>query len=401
MVNALLTTLIALVLAYLISEIFRRFGLPRVIGQILAGVVLGFPIIKGLLFTNEILSIFNFITSIGVILLFFFVGLEINIKQFKRNFKETSLIAVFNTIIPLILGFMAGKFLFNLNNITSLIIGISLSVSSQAISLDILEELKLLKSRIGSLILASGAVDDVFELLLISSILVVFHSTVLGQLSVQKLIFDIIGFVLIVILFRISWIPLTLRIFEKEKSKSTLFMGALIIVLLMAYIAELFGIGSLIGALIAGILVRQTLLSGEDRKPWRKSEISHSIHIISFGFLIPLFFVNVGLNTSFGTLSSNISLVIVLVLISIIGTLAGTVIGVLLSKGTLTEGLIVGWGVIPKGDTEIVIATLALNNGLISVDIFTAIITVALVSTFLAPIIFKILIKRHAKITGQ
>ena len=148
MVNALLTTLIALVLAYLISEIFRRFGLPRVIGQILAGVVLGFPIIKGLLFTNEILSIFNFITSIGVILLFFFVGLEINIKQFKRNFKETSLIAVFNTIIPLILGFMAGKFLFNLNNITSLIIGISLSVSSQAISLDILEELKLLKSKV-------------------------------------------------------------------------------------------------------------------------------------------------------------------------------------------------------------------------------------------------------------
>src|SRR3989338_2074445 len=213
MVNALLTTLIALVLAYLISEIFRRFGLPRVIGQILAGVVLGFPIIKGLLFTNEILSIFNFITSIGVILLFFFVGLEINIKQFKRNFKETSLIAVFNTIIPLILGFMAGKFLFNLNNITSLIIGISLSVSSQAISLDILEELKLLKSKVGSLILASGAVDDVFELLLISSILVVFHSTVLGQLSVQKLNFDIIGFVLIVILFRISWIPLTLRIF--------------------------------------------------------------------------------------------------------------------------------------------------------------------------------------------
>ena len=123
--------------------------------------------------------------------------------------------------------------------------------------------------------------------------------------------------------------------------------------------------------------------------------------IISFGFLIPLFFVNVGLNTSFGTLSSNISLVIVLVLISIIGTLAGTVIGVLLSKGTLTEGLIVGWGVIPKGDTELVIATLALNNGLISVDIFTAIITVALASTFLAPIVFKILIKRHAKITRQ
>ena len=111
MANPLFVILVALILAYFLSEIFRYFNLPRVIGQILAGVVLGFPVSKALLFTNEIMSIFNFFTNIGVILLFFFVGLEVNIKQFKRNFKETSLIAVFNTIIPLITGFMAGKFL--------------------------------------------------------------------------------------------------------------------------------------------------------------------------------------------------------------------------------------------------------------------------------------------------
>src|SRR3989338_5873831 len=129
-----------------------------------------------------------------------------------------------------------------------------------------------------------------------------------------------------VILFRIFLMPLALKIFEKDKSQATLFMGALIIVLLMAYLSELLGIGSLIGALIAGILVRQTLLTGEDRKPWRKNEISHSIHMVSFGFLIPLFFVNVGLNTDISLLSSNIFLVIVLIIIDILGTLIGTVI---------------------------------------------------------------------------
>ncbi|MBI2656749.1 cation:proton antiporter [Candidatus Woesearchaeota archaeon] len=398
MANALLVTLIALLLAYIISEIFRHFGLPRVIGQILAGVVLGIPLIKSLLFTNEILSIFSFITNIGIILLFFFVGLEINLKQFRKNFKESSLIAIFNTLIPLAAGFIAGRFLFHFNNSTSLILGISVAVSSQAISLDILEELKLLKSRIGNLIIASGTVDDVFELLLISFILVVFHSVVLGQVKFQKLVFDILIFVAIVIISRISLIPFALRIFEKEKSKSALFMGALIIVLLMSYLSELFGIGSLIGALIAGILVRQTLLTGADRKPWRKNEISHSIHIISFGLLIPLFFVNVGLNTNLGTLPSNLMLVAVLTFIDIAGTLLGTVIGVVLSKGTFTEGFIVGWGVIPKGDTEIVIATLALNKGVINVDVFTAIIAMALLSTFLAPIVFKHLIKKHSEI---
>lgn len=398
MANGLLVTLIALVLAYAISEVFRHFGLPRVIGQILAGIVLGLPIIKNWLFDESILTIFSFITNIGIILLFFFVGLEINLKEFKRNFKESSLIAVFNTLIPLTVGFLASKYLFNFSNTVSLVLGISVSVSSQAISLDILEEAKLLKSKIGNLIIASGTVDDVFELFLISTILVLFHFVALGQTSFDKLIINILFFVVIVVVSRLVLVPYAMKLFEREKSQSTLFMGALIIVLLMSYLSEILGISSLIGALIAGILVRQTLLTGSERKPWRKNEISHSIHIVSFGFLIPLFFVNVGLNASVSSLSSNLPLIFAFILIDIIGTLAGTIIGVLISKGTLSEGFIVGWGVMPKGDTELVIATLALNNGLINIEIFTVIITVALFSTFMAPIIFKQLIKKHAEI---
>src|SRR3989338_7843977 len=396
MPNMLFVTLIALVLAYSFSEIFRYFKLPRVIGHILAGIVLGIPIFKSALFTDEVSLTFSFITNIGIILLFFFVGLEINLKQSRKNFNESSLIAIFNTLIPLSVGFIASKFMFHFNNITSLMIGIALSVSSQAISLDILEEIKLSKSRIGNLIITSGTVDDVFELLLISVILVVFHSASLGEVSLQKLIVDISIFILIVIVARILLIPYAMKSFERDKSKATLFMGALIIVLLMAYLSELFGIGSLIGALIAGILVRQTLLAEKHREPWRVNEIAHSIHIVSFGFLIPLFFVNVGLNTNLNVLSSNFFLVFVLLFIDIAGTLIGTIIGVLLSKGTFKEGFIVGFGVMPKGDTELVIATLALTRGLITADVFTAIIAVALATTLLAPVMFRMLVRRYA-----
>lgn len=400
MANPLLLTFIVLFLAYVFGEAFRYLGFPRVVGQILAGIVLGLPLIKSMLFTNEILSVFSFMTSIGIILLFFFIGLEINLFQFKKNFRKASLVAVFNTLIPLTAGFLAGKFLFGFNNVTSLIIGISLSVSSEAISLDILEELKLLKSKIGNLIIASGTVDDVFELLLIGSLLVVFQSTAIGQFSFQKIMLGISIFTLIVILFRILLIPFALRVFEREKSQSSLFMGALIIVLSMAYLSELYGISSLIGALIAGILVRQTLVTGKERKPWRRNEISHSIHIISFGFLIPLFFVNVGLSTNIASLSANFPLFIVLLLIDIFGTLGGAITGVLLGKGTLKEGFVVGWGVIPKGDTELVIATIALNSGLIDIGVYTAIIMVALSSTFLAPVVFKYLIRKHEKVNA-
>ena len=395
MANPLFVILVALALAFFLSELFRYFSLPRVIGQILAGVILGIPVIRETMFTGEVNSAFSLLTSMGILLLFFFIGLEISPRQFKKNFKESSLIAVFNTVIPLIAGFLAGHFMFGLSIMASLIIGICLSVSSQAISLDILEELKLIKSKIGNLIISAGTVDDVFELLLVSVLLVAFHSTALGENSLQKLALDIFAFVLIIIIFRFSLIPIALRIFEKEKSKSTLFMGALIIVLLMAYVSEVAGVGSLIGALVAGILVRQTLLNEIDRKPWRMNEISHSIHIISFGFLIPIFFVNVGLKTDFSLISSNIPLILVLLFIDIFGTVLGTIIGVMISKGTFREGVTVGFGVVPKGDTELAIATIALGAGIISVGIFTAIITIDLIATFIAPIVFKFMVNKY------
>ncbi len=394
MVDAIFVTLVALTLAYVFSEIFKLLKLPRVLGQIVAGIILGLPVIKMWLFTEDIKSAFSFMTNIGIILLFFFVGLEINFTRFRKNMKESSLIALFNTTIPLFFGFIVCRALFDFDNITSLIIGISLSVSSQAVSLDILEESKMLKTKIGNLIVTSGAVDDAFELLLISTILVIFHTV--GKGSWQRLVIDMVVFVVMMLIFRISLIPFALKQFQKDKTQSTLFMGALIIVLFMAYVSELFSVGSLIGALLAGIMVRQTLLKEEGKNPWRKNQISHLIHVMAFGFLIPIFFVNVGLQADLPGILSNIFLVLVLLAIDIFGTIAGTLIGVALSGGSLKEAFIVGWGITPKGDTELVIATIAYNGGLINVNIFTAIISVAILSTFIGPIVFKMLIKKHS-----
>src|SRR3989344_34235 len=122
MANPLFVILIALILAFFLSELFRYFSLPRVIGQILAGVILGIPVIRETMFTGEVNSAFSLLTSMGILLLFFFIGLEISPRQFKKNFKESSLIAVFNTIIPLVLGFLAGDFIFGLSIMAFLLI---------------------------------------------------------------------------------------------------------------------------------------------------------------------------------------------------------------------------------------------------------------------------------------
>ncbi|MEK6943239.1 MAG: cation:proton antiporter [Nanoarchaeota archaeon] len=396
MTNILLVILVTLALAYFLSEIFKSLGLPRVLGQVLAGIFLGIPIIKNYLFDANAVSVVSFLTNIGIILLFFFVGLETNLLQFRKNVKESAMISIFNTLVPFSLGFIASRALFHFDNLASLVIGISLSVSSQAISLDILDEAKMLKSKIANLMITAGTVDDIFELIAISLVLVIFHTAgFTGEGTVFSLLIDIGIFVIIVMILRVTLIPFALRAFERDNSQAILFMGALIIVLLMAYLSEIFGVSSLIGALVAGIIVRQTLISGNHRQPWRKNEISHLIHVISFGFLIPIFFVNVGLQTDIQSIFSNVWLALVLIFIDLFGTVGGTLLGVVLSKGTVKEGMIVGWGMAPKGDTELVIATLALSKSLITTDIYTAIVAVAIASTFIAPIVFKFLIRKH------
>ena len=386
--------LIALLLAYLFSELFKYFKLPRVVGQILAGIIMGLLEAKFRIFTPDTRSFFDFLTNIGIILLFFFVGLEIDLKQFRKNVKESAMISIFNTFFPFAFGFLISRVVFGLDNISSIVVGIALAVSSQAISLDILEEAKLLKTKLGNLIMTTGTVDDVFELFAISVILIVFNVTLEGSTLKQFLISCLI-FVVALTVLRYSLIPLTMKMFDRDKSRDVLFMGGMIIVLFMAYLSDILGISSLIGSLIAGIMVRQTLIDVEHRKPWTRNELSHSIHILSFGFLIPLFFVTVGLKTSWESITSNIWMAMVFLVIDIVGTIFGTLVGVAFSGGTMREGMLVGWAVTPKGDTELVIASVALAGNLINQNVYSAIVTVAIFSTLISPIVFKFLIRKH------
>ena len=140
------------------------------------------------------------------------------------------------------------------------------------------------------------------------------------------------------------------------------------------------------------------LLTGKHHRVWEEHSISNSVHLVAFGFLVPIFFVSVGLNTSIVSAFSNLDITLSLILIALIGTVVGSMIGVVLSKGSLKEGLLVGFGVSPKGDTELVLATLALQVGIIKNDIFSAIVIMAMITTLLSPIAFRILIKKYRNI---
>jgi len=405
MVSTLATIIVSIVLAFVFSELLVRLKIPRVIGQIAAGIVLGIGAIKGFFFTGSTLEIFSFLAYLGTIFLFFFIGLEINMKRFRDNMNQAALISLLNTSIPFIIGLLIGKFFFGFETIVAVIIGIALSVSSQAISLDVLDEFRMLNTRIGNLIIAAGAVDDVFELVLISGIIMVINAAT-GVSGLFHVFFNGIVFILIIIAFRRFLVPYLMDKLHDERNPTLLFAGAVMVSLMMAGMAEYLGLDALIGALIAGVLVRQTFLAEGRHGLFEEHNVAKVMHTMAFGFLVPLFFVWVGLNTNISSLFNNFGFSLLLTLIAIVGTVGGTLLAVLITKGSVAEGLMVGWGVNPKGDVELVIASLALQNYLITVDIYSAIILMALITTIISPIVFRYLMKRFympsgVKISGR
>ncbi len=397
MVSPFIMILAALLLAFALSEIFKRvLGIPRVVGQVGAGLILGIAAFKSFLFNQENLDVLSFLANLGIILLFYYVGLETNLTIFRRNMKRSLSISLVNTTLPFIIGFVVMKFVFHYSTIISMIIGVALSVSAQSISLGFLEELKLAKSRLGNIIISAGAVDDLVELILVSILLSFFQLTV-TDLPLLKLVLGLFFFVVLVSISRMWFIPYTLKFFDKEKSSTARFTGALLIVLLIASLSELFGLGFLMGAMIAGMVVRQTIFKDITLPDWEEHDIAKSIHIVSFGFLVPLFFVWVGLNTVITDIAGTIFFVLVLVSIAILGTVGGTTLAVLLQKGTFREGMVIGWGLTPKGDIELALATLALKEGVIDPALFTSLVLMALVTTILSPIVFKYLVLKSKK----
>ncbi len=390
--NPLVTILICLIVMYAFAELLRRLLVPRVVSQIMAGILLGLPAFS-FLFNQESVWLIKLLAEIGVILLLFFVGLKISFKQIGKNIVPSAWIAICNTIPPLIFGYLVSRYIFNLDNGTSIIVGICMSVSAVAISLDILEELNKLRTKLGITITSAGAFDDMLELLLIAGVLT-FLETAIQQKTLFELFFGVLLFAVLVAIFRFWIIPFIIKQIEGQPEHAQLFTGALIITLLMAVLADYLGVGALIGALFSGVIIRQVLLKEPHHKPWERMEISHTMHTIAFGFLVPFFFFFVGFQTNILAIWENITFGLVITVLAIIGTVIGSAFGYYLTYKNWKEGLIVGWAMNAKGDTELVIAQLALAAGVISTQIFSSLIFMAVVSTLISPFVLRPLLKK-------
>src|SRR3989344_340079 len=411
--HVLYIVLLSLALSWIFSGLLGKLKLPRVLSPIIAGILLGIEPINSFLFDTEAITVMSSFADIGLVFLMFYVGFELNTRDMLKTGKQSVYISIFCVITAFLLGFGVGKLL-GFSNLVSVILGATLSVSAEAIAVNILEEANMLKSRIGAIVVSAGLIDNLIEIAMIA-VLVAFTET--SSVSPLLLVPFVILLGFAVFVFYRFVIPRFLLIAENYNLETNIFMVSVIMALVFSVLSEYMGFGFIIGALLAGAVMnraiakhmtevyrkkRKTLFDMTTKQfeqlkmKMKEHELTLSaIKTTTFGFLVPFFFIWIGLNVDLTSIFKSPLLILLLTIAAFSGQLIGATVGNLLAKGTLGEGFIIGWALNSRGSVELVFAEIARSSNIISGDVFSAIVFMSLLTTFFSPVMFKYLVLRQ------
>jgi len=381
----ILYLLLILIATKIVGNLSVRLGQPSVLGKLIIGIILG-PAVLGWIENNDFIHYFS---EIGVLLLMFLAGLETDLDQLKKNWKAAFAVAIIGIILPFIGGFGIGE-LFGLNTTYSLFIGLLLCATSVSITVQVLKDMNKLNSPKGSTILGAAVVDDVLVVVLLAvmtSFLGTGDEVSLGLLIGKKVIF-FIG----VLLAGAFLVPQMLKILSKLKVTEPVVSIALVICFAFVYFADILGMAGIIGAFAAGIAISQTNF---------KHTVESKVEPIAYAVFVPVFFVSIGLNVSFSGIGSQIGFIVALVIVAILTKLVGGAIGAKLTGFKNRSSLIIGAGMVSRGEVALIIAATGLQESLLLPEYFTAIVVVIIATTLFAPPLLKYLIQGESKAVNR
>ncbi|MGM0304054.1 hypothetical protein IGI66_003719 [Enterococcus sp. AZ048] len=353
----------------------RRLGIPAVIGQLLVGILLGNA---GLKIVHPDILVEDF-SEIGVILLMFLAGLESDLSLLRKYFRPGMYVAVLGILFPVILGTLGGSFSHIALN-ESFYLGLILAATSVSISVEVLKELNVVNTKEGSTILGASVVDDILVVLIVSLSMSFLgasgdNNQTLGIMLVEQ-VFFFIGIYLF-----IRWgAPYLMRLSNKLLAESSVIIVSLILCLSMSYLANLIGLSSVIGSFFAGVAIGQT-------KVWK--EVQYNIEAIGYAVFIPVFFVSIGLEVTFTGIGKQLILILFLTLLAIISKLFGGYFGGKLAGFNNHSSLMVGSGMISRGEMALIIVQLGVQAHLVSKEYYSAFILVILFTTLCSPFLLK------------
>ena len=399
----MLLVALALIFARLLGYLFHRLKQPAVIGEIIAGIILGglaITFFSGKTFQifdysfvvshiNYSSEYFGFIAEIGILFLLFISGLEIRVSRLKKTSKTSSFVAVGGVILPFLLGFVSGIFL-GFGTQESIVIGLILIATSVGVTARTLMDLHVIDTDSGGAILGSAVIDDVIAVLLLA-----FAIGIESLMDAVWVGVRIAVFFLIFLYLGLKVIDKILDLGEKIHLPRSFLSFSLAILLLYAYFADKAGLSGIIGAFVAGVIIGQN---------FRSRQIEEDFKTIGYGFFIPLFFVWIGAllwGGDYGNVESLAQIVIVsivIITVSIIGKIIGSGLGAKITGMTNRESLQVGVGMVPRMEMALIIAAAAISHGFVTAfrahQILVVTILMVVVTTLITPFLIKVTFKK-------
>lgn len=369
------TLCLILIATTLGSHLSRRIGIPAVIGQLLVGVILGQA---GLNWVHPNILVHDF-SEIGVILLMFLAGLESDLSLLRKYFKPGMFVALLGILFPVAFGWLTGE-AFHVPLNEALFFGIILAATSVSISVEVLKELNVVNTKEGSTILGASVVDDILVVLVLSLSLSFLTGDTSNKTSLPLILLEqVIYFVFIFLL--VKWIaPLLMSFAEKIYANSAVIIVSLVICLGMSFVADLVGLSSVIGAFFAGIAVSQTKV---------KHEVYRNVEALGYSVFIPVFFVSVGLEVDFTNFGSQLLFILTFTIVAILTKLVGGYFGAKVAGFSGNSSLMVGAGMISRGEMALIILQIGQQSKLIEAQYYSPLVIIILLTTLVSPLILK------------
>lgn len=382
------TLCLVLITTSLAGHFSRRIGVPAVIGQLLVGILIG-PAVLGWVHNNAFMHTFS---EIGVIILMFIAGLESDLGMLKKYFKPALAVAFSGVVFPVVLIYFFGK-LFHFSFEQAIFLGVTFSATSVSISVEVLKELKRLKSKEGTTILGAAVIDDIISVIILSVLVSMFSNVAKAQGGHHSsnlwmsFLLDALYFVVIFFLF--EWIaPKMMRLGEHLKVASSVTLMSIVLCLGMAWLAEQVGLSDVVGAFFAGVAIAQT--------PY-KQEVDSNIEPIGYAVFIPMFFVSIGLNMTFKGFFDDLIFIVSLTILALITKWLGCGLGAKVLGMNYDSMNIIGSGMVSRGEMALIIAQIGYEAHLLSSEYYSGVIFVIILTTLAAPFMLKAAIKRQMR----
>ena len=373
--------LVVLVAAKLAAELAERAGIPAVVGEIVAGILIG-PSVLGLVDHGD--EVLQTLGEIGVILLLLDVGLEMDLVELGRVGRASFLVAVVGVVTPLVLGLGAMEAFISDDFNVALFMGAALTATSVGITARVFSDLRAMATTEARVVLGAAVADDVMGLVVLTVVVRLVTEGSVSLVSVAGIIAGAVAFLVVGVVVGMRVAPPLFRAVAKvSRSTGTMVAMALAFTLAFAELADMAKLAPIVGAFVAGIALNRS-----DQADRIRRELTPVGHLF-----IPVFFLQIGIEadiSAFGRASVLRDAAILLV-VAVIGKLVSPLGAI----GTAGDKPLIGLGMLPRGEVGLIFATIGLANGVLNDDLYAALLLVVLVTTLATPQLLKM---RYARL---